>query len=315
MKFLPVALCFLAIGVIALLFLSRFLSSGGPVVDLEKRQPASASEPDAGANGRLRFCVATIVSAEETFGSYRELVRRVGQLVGRDAVLVMRPSYLEVREALAAGTVDVAMVCTGTYVYARQKRLADLLVTPKYLSGPSYQGLIIVPSASTAKTVDDLRGRVMAFTDPESLTGRVLPTAMLLDRDLRPRDFFGKILFTGSHDLAIQAMASGVADAAAVNSLVLGRMLQSSPTLSSQVRTIWRSECFGNPPVLVPKTVSQELRNALKGVFLSLHDDSEGRGILARLGIEQFVEPDEEVYESAFRLHERVRLAGEDWRP
>ncbi len=147
----------------------------------------------------------------------------------------------------------------------------------------------------------------MAFTDPESHTGRDVLCAMLAERGLRPDSFFGKVIFTGNHDRSIEAVAHGIVDAATVHGCVLELAKREDKSLGERVRTIWASETFGPPPIVVPVTVDAGLRSSLREAFLALDKDQEGRAILAPLGISRFVEPRPEDYTSAIALLERLR--------
>jgi len=97
----------------------ELLGCGEPFVDTSRRMESTDSVPSLQpADGRLRFAVATMVSAQATFSAYRQLVQRICRDVGRGEAFVLRPSYAEVRSELEHGRVDVAFVCTGTYVHS-----------------------------------------------------------------------------------------------------------------------------------------------------------------------------------------------------
>jgi phosphonate transport system substrate-binding protein len=153
------------------------------IVDSTVPQPTQDSS-------KLRFAVASMVSAEETFITYRRLVQRICRDVGRGDAFIVRPSYRAVREALEQEKVDVAFVCTGTYVRSLNSGKIRLLVQPEFADGLEYRSVIIVPHTSQHKTLDDLRGATMAFTDPESNTGHFVPSAAILDKGYKPADFF-----------------------------------------------------------------------------------------------------------------------------
>ncbi len=293
------------IGVSAVGGVAHVLQSRAPFVDLSER--SEWPEPLAGArDSRLRFAVATMVSAEATFSTYRRLVQKIGRSVGREATFVLRPSYAEVGRALEQGQVDVAFVCTGTYVHSLAQNRTKLLVQPEFEDGLQYRSLLIVPAGSSARSLEDLRGAVMAFTDPESNTGCLVPRAMLAERGSSPRSFFRKVVFTGSHDHSIQATALGIVDVAAVDELVWASAKRESPSLADDVRVIWTSEVFGPPPIVVPRALDAALESSLREAFLALDQDEEGSAILSAIGIKRFVPPRPEDYRSVVELHSRL---------
>ena len=190
-----------------------------------------------------------MVSAEATFSTYRSFVQEVSRLVGRQTRFVSRPLYAEDRRGLEQGEVDVALVCTGTYVHAMPGKTLKLLVQPQFREGLEYRSLLIVPAKSPAEKLADLKGAAMAFIDPESNTGCLVPSAALAEMGWAPRSCFCKVSFTGSHDRSIQAVALGLADAAVVDSLVWESVKAQDPSVADHVKVIWASEPFGPPPI------------------------------------------------------------------
>ncbi|NIA07431.1 MAG: phosphate/phosphite/phosphonate ABC transporter substrate-binding protein [Actinobacteria bacterium] len=279
-------------------------SPRGPVIDMARRVMQHKTPAD---DKRLRFAIATMVSPQATFASYRRMVELIGHEVGLKGGIVLRPTYRQVRESLEKESVDVAFVCTGTYVHGRDSGLIELLAQPQFKAGLSYRCVIIVPRDSSVLEWDDLKGKTMAFTDPESNTGSLVPRAALITRGYKPAEFFGKIIFTGSHDRSVRAVANCVVDAAAVDSLVFYPMINKDPSLSKKVRVIWTSEPFGPPAIVVPTNLDAGLKAALRQVLFSFHKTSEGSEILAAMGIERFRPPRKDDYDSAYALFKSVQ--------
>ena len=103
-----------------------------PKVDLHTQVPAVQATTTAPNTKSLRFAVASMVSAEQTFSMYQRLVQRIGRDAGREDVFVLRPSYSDVRQSLEKSQVDVAFVCTGTYVHT-------LPASNRGLTDPTYE--------------------------------------------------------------------------------------------------------------------------------------------------------------------------------
>jgi len=300
-----------ALGIAVLHGVLAWSAAREPYIDLTRHGAAMPAVPtQTGQEAPLRFAVAAMVSAEATFSTYHQLVDRVCRDVGRRRAFVLRPSYTDVRRDIEEGHVDIALVCTGTYVHSLESRRVRLLVQPEFETGLEYRSLLIVPAASSASGWEDLRGGVMAFTDRESNTGCLVPCSVLADLGCAPRELFRRIIFTGSHDRSIRAVARGVADAAAVDALVWESCLRQDAALAKQAKVIWRSESFGPPPVVVPWQQDEGLVRSLRDAFLALDRDEEGRGMLSRLGIRRFVPARPEDYRSAAELLRRARRGG-----
>jgi len=295
--------------IFAVQFIGGVLQKPEPLVDVfqNKQRINGQTSSSAPLSGRLRFAIAAMVSAEETFSTYNQFVQRISRDIGREDAFFVRPSYEDVRLALMNSEVDVALVCTGTYLNGMDSDSIKLLVQPEFEDGYSYRSILLVPFDSSFQTWEDLQDKVIAFTDPESFTGSVLPSAILASRGHEALSYFEKIIYTGSHDRSIMAVSANVVDAATIDSLVWFSKLQQSPSLQDQIRIIWQSQSFGPPPIVVPKNLDRNLVDDLRRAFLSLHEDAEGRSILSAIGIKRFILPAPKSYDSAMKIYKQYR--------
>ncbi len=278
-----------------------------PKVDLHTQVPSVIAATTAPNAKSLRFAVASMVSAEQTFSMYQRLVQRIGRDAGREDVFVLRPSYSDVRQSLEKGQVDVAFVCTGTYVHTLANQTIKLLAQPVFEKGQQYRCLVIVPAESPVQNIADLENRVMAFTDPESNTGCLVPSHLFYQLGHDPETFFRKIIYTGSHDRSIVAVDRKILDVACIDSLIWFSKLRSEPEFKDRIRVIWQSDPFGPPPIVVPATIDFMLEQKLQTAFLNLHQDEEGRAILSGIGIANFIRPKPENYQSAIALYRELK--------
>jgi phosphonate transport system substrate-binding protein len=169
----------------------------------------------------LRIAVAAVVSPEGTVESYSDLVAYLSDHLDRPVELVQRRTYTEINDLIRTGEVDLAFVCTSAYLVGRQNFGMQLLAAPQIDGEAIYNSMLIVPADSPAQSMADLQGKVFAFTDPISNTGRMYPASLVLELGSTPEQFFSRTFYTYSHDDAIHAVAEGIADGAAVDSLVL----------------------------------------------------------------------------------------------
>lgn len=293
---IPVAI--LAAFVATCLWLSK---RDDPEVKLSDWRP-KLENPSGDGEKKLRFAVASMLGPEETFKTYHDLVHMIGRELDIKGTMIIRPSYAEVRRLLEGSKVDVAFVCTGTYIASLAEKRIELLAAPEFDEGWEYRSSVIVRSDSSIHKPDQLRGRHMAFTDPESNTGCVVPMRLLVPSDETADTYFRRITFTKSHDRAIHAVERGLTDAAAVDHLILKAKLEQDDGLQERLRIVWQSEPFGVPPVVVPHTLDPELKKRLRATFITLSDSPEGEALLDKLHIRRFVKPLPERYESAARV-------------
>ncbi len=285
-----------------------------PDIQFGSVEPASAPIYSPYDTRPLRVAVAAVISPKGNVESYSDLLAYLGRKLGRRVELVQRQTYAEVNDLVKNGNVDLAFVCTSAYVVGQRDFGMELLVAPQVNGGTVYYSLLIVPADSPARSMADLRGKVFAFTDPMSLTGRVYPTSLVKSLDTfagppAPESFFARVFFTYSHDNAVKAVANKVADGANVDSLVYDYLVARDATIAARTRVVHRSPAFGIPPVVVSPNLSLQLKETLRELLLQMHSDSEGEAILRNLMIERFVLVSDRIYDSARALELQVNVA------
>lgn len=281
------------------------------VVDFSKTAPVQRPELKSQGFRPLRVAVGAMVSPKETFIYYRQLLDYIGGKLGREVELVQRKTYVEINELLGNGQIDFAFVCSGPYATGRTKYNLELLATPQVQGSHFYRSYLIVNRASSFQGIEDLRGRSFAFTDPDSNTGKLVPTYWVARMGERPEGFFGKIIYTYSHDNSISATAKGLVDGAAVDGLIWDYYHRKNPAFVSLTRVVMESDPYGIPPLVSSPHVASELKERTRQVLFSMHQESEGRRILDELTIEKFIAPEEDWYEPIRRMQAIVSSMAE----
>lgn len=266
-----------------------------PVVEFGKPVPSPA---EAAAGPELRVAVAAMISPGPTKEYYEEILKLIGKKVGARVVFTQRRTYAQVNEMLEARQIDLAFVCSGPYVLGHAKFGMEMLGVPVVNGGKVYYSYVLAGKDSPYQSFADLKGRKFAFTDPDSNTGCLVPRFMLARLQQSPASYFSETFYTHSHDNSIRAVAEGLADGAAVDSLIWEFMNATDPTYTSRTRVIEKSPPYGIPPVVVHPAMDPQLKRRFKEALLSLHHDPVGASLLARLKIERFEEGDDAMYAS-----------------
>ncbi len=152
-----------------------------------------------------------LLVAGEAFGA------ALGKLVGVPIRVTVASDYAAVVEALRNRTADLAFVHPAGYVLANREAKAMIVAKDQWHGNTSYTSRIYVRKESGLKSLDDLRGKTIAFVDPSSTSGYVYPMVMLIEKGLvrnkDPKTFFKEFVFSGSHDAGLQALLNGHVDA------------------------------------------------------------------------------------------------------
>lgn len=261
----------------------------------------------------VKAAIASVVSPKESYAYYEEMVQYISKKLGGTVKIVQKRSYSEVNELIKNNEIDFAFVCSGAYIDGNKEFGMKLLVAPKMYGRTTYNSYIIVQNNSNYTNFIELRGKRFAFSDPLSNSGKLYPAYRLALMNETPESFFGadekgrnNSFFTYSHDSSIISVAEGLAEGAAVDSLVYEYMRNTKPEVISKTRMLEFSPPFGIPPVVVPKDIDPFLEQRLKDIFLNMDKDEEGRGILLKIKIDKFVNIEDNAYDSVREMRKRT---------
>jgi phosphonate transport system substrate-binding protein len=257
---------------------------------------------------KVRIAVGGMITPKEGVVYYRDLLRYIQDRIGKKIQYVDRESYAEINEMLETGKLEAAFVCSGPYTSGRKRFGLELLVAPQAYGATVYYSYILVAKDSAVSSFAELRGKKFAFTDHLSNTGTLVPTYMLAKMNETPEGFFKKVIFTMSHDKSIKAVAQGIVDGAAVDSLIWEYLNATNPEFTSKTRILKKSPPYAIPPVAVPRNLDPGFREKLKQAFLKAHLDSKGQAILRKMKIDKFVEIDDSAYDSVRAMQEWIEM-------
>ncbi|MCG2774241.1 MAG: phosphate/phosphite/phosphonate ABC transporter substrate-binding protein [Desulfobacterales bacterium] len=256
----------------------------------------------------FRVAVGAMISPKETFVYYRQLLDYVGRHLGRDIEFIQRKTYGEVNELFGNDKIDLAFICSGPYAIGKEKYGFELLAAPEVQGSHFYQSYLIVNKDSSFHRFEDLRGRVFAFTDPDSNTGRLVPIYWLMQMKEQPENFFSKTVYTYGHDNSILAVDRALVDGACVDGLIWEYYAHKNPVFTSRTRIIKKSEPYGIPPLVASGSLPSDIKQHIRHLLFSMHQDPGGQRILKELMIDKFIMPQEEWYESIRRMKNKVTM-------
>lgn len=273
--------------VLHLLRLLRFLVV---FLALSAAHPASANE--ALRPYRIGMTPAFLHNQHSMLAEWKTYLERKLQ---RPVIFIQRDSYRETMDLIDKGSLDFAWLCD--YPYLALGKAVRLLTVASYQSRPFYRSYLIVPARdSMTRSIVDLKGKVFAFADPHSNTGYVVPRHLLKTAGINASAHFRKTFFTWSHAKAIEAVASGLAQGANVDSYVWDSLQKVDPQLAARTRIVWKSEEFGFPPIVADQRVGDEDFEAFQKALFGMGNDPAGRALLAKLNLDGFIAGSPELY-------------------
>ena len=191
---------------------------------------------------------------------------------------------------------DVAFMCAPSFIWLR-----DLQPPPVELLGvlpvfddernqgqPVYFCDVVVRNDGPIHAFSELEGGSWAYNDACSLSGYYSLLNKLAESDV-DETYFDNIFCSGSHLDSIEAVLSGEADAAAIDSNVLRIRHREVPALCSKLRVIESWGPFPIQPVVVSSVLPSRLKQRLRAAFLATEENQRTHQILKEFGLTRFV--------------------------
>jgi len=217
--------------------------------------------------------------------------------LGRPVSFIQRGSYREINELVLGGKLDFAWICG--YPYVRNRREMRLLAVPVYHGKPFYQSYLIVPKSDRGtRYFTDLRGKIYAYSDPDSNSGFLYPQYSLLRAGENPATFFSRTFFTWAHRKVVEAVGVGLAQGGSVDGYVYDTLALVHPEWTEKTRVAHRSPLFGHTPFVARHDIPERDFHSMQDILVSMRNDQEGTQLLRSLNLDGFTPGDSHLYDS-----------------
>jgi phosphonate transport system substrate-binding protein len=120
--------------------------------------------------------------------------------------------YDGVIQGLLGGTLDMAWLGASAYakIFLTDPAAVDLALTKQNVDGSTgYYSIGFARKDSGIVTIEDAKGKVFAFADPNSTSGYLVPGAELTAAFGPLDQFFSEVKFSGGHEQTIVGVANG----------------------------------------------------------------------------------------------------------
>lgn len=253
----------------------------------------------ATTDGPIRIALTKAVFVDDSVAHDR-WARYLEKRLQRPVQFVQRKTYNDIQQLLRLGEVDFAWICGYPYVLGERESYLKYVATPTIHGDTSYKIYLIVPSNSPARSLADLRGKIFAFSDPDSVSFHALVDGFVdNDKPIQNLDEFFKIhFFTYDHVSTIQAVADGLADGGSVDSHVWEAQIQLNPTLTSRARVVATSEQYALPPIVASWRTPNTLVEQAAKIFENMEHDPEGKAILELLQATRFITLPQTIFDT-----------------
>ncbi|MBB3291794.1 phosphonate transport system substrate-binding protein [Mitsuaria sp. BK045] len=238
------------------------------------------------ASAQPRALTIGLIPAEDSqamIESSRQVLDALQQQLGMPVKPFVATDYNGVIEALRAKKLDVAYLGPFSYVLASSVAEVEAfsVAVTKKTGQSAYRSVILARKDSGLRSVAELKGRNFAFVDPSSASGHLFPKAGLQQTGLDPDAYFGRVVFSGSHDASILAVANRKVDAAAVADRIFNGAVAKGTVKQDDFVVLWSSRPIPESPMVWRKDLDPALKEKLAKALANLKDVKWGdQGVL-----------------------------------
>lgn len=198
----------------------------------------------------LKFGVLSGENEKDRIARYTPLETYLEAQLGVEVEIFTAGNYDGVIQALAADQIEIARL--GSSSYAAAYTATDGGVVPaltdiKKDGTTGYYSIVVTRCDSGIKSLEDAKGKIHAFADPDSTSGYAVPYWNMVNKEgFVPEEHFGTVTFGGSHEADVQGVFNGTFDTASTyqNNDVNGiyqRMEAKGMIEAGQICKIWES--------------------------------------------------------------------------
>ena len=188
--------------------------------------------------------------------------------LGVEVEIFTAGNYDGVIQAISADQIEIARFGSSSYAAAytaTNGNVVPTLTTLKQDGTTGYYSIVVTRCDSGIKNLEDAKGKVHAFADPDSTSGYAVPYFNMVNKEgFKPEDHFGTVSFSGSHEAGVQGVVNGTFDTAATYqnndaSGVYQRMVDKGMIEADQVCKIWESPEITSGPWTFRANLPQEM--------------------------------------------------------
>ncbi|NBA95860.1 phosphonate ABC transporter substrate-binding protein [Pseudomonas sp. R5(2019)] len=217
---------------------------------------------------------------EELIKHFEPMRAHLEHKLGVKVKMFTATDYAGVIEAMRKKRLDIAWLGPLSYILAEKEAGAEAFAVGVNTDGSStYRSIYVVPQDSPARTLEDLKGKSVAFVEPASTSGNLVPSFMLKQRTGQtPAQFFGKFTYAGSHDAAQMAVKNHAVDAIAANDISYKNLLAKGMISEQSNRILETSAPIPDSPLTYRQDLDPALKQKIREAFYEAHKEIQVSG-------------------------------------
>lgn len=249
------------------------------------------------------------------------LAKDLGKVINMEVKEIQASDYTAIIEALRTGKADMAYM--GALAVAMGAERAG--VTPIVMKAPNgdkaqavYHSVFVTQKDNNEiNSIKDFKGKTIAFVDPDSTSGNLVPTSEIMkafpDLHLTNEkihtngEFFEAVSFSGKHQAGLQAVIKGDVDIVPISDQIMASEFKNGNADENAVKVVHSSAAIPAEAMVVSKTVNDDLKKTLTK-FLVEYNNKDYFDKVIKKADARFVECSMEDYQPIVELNKNINV-------
>ena len=183
-------------------------------------------------------------------------------------------------EGLTNQSIDLAYLSASGAIKALDRGVADILLAGEIDGNPYYLSYWVALKDRPYQSIEELRGKPIAFASKTSTSGFLIPLQDLYEKGLlaenaQPETFSGEgnVYYGVGYVSAIERVLAGEAEAAAVSYYVLDKNKHLTEAQRTRLKKIASQGPVPTHTLAVRRTLPYEVRTKLQEALLALNEE------------------------------------------
>ncbi|MFT5047190.1 MAG: phosphonate transport system substrate-binding protein [Porticoccaceae bacterium] len=229
-------------------------------------------------------------NAQDRMNSFTCLQDYTKEALGVEVKLFAPADYNGVIQGLLGGTLDMAWLGASSYAatYLQNPEAVEPVLVKVNMDGSiGYHSIGFARTESKIMSLDDMKGKVFGFGDPNSTSGYLIPSIEIPEvtgASMESGDYFGEVKFTGGHEQTIVAVFNGDIDGGVTwadgqgnwedgyNSGALRKAVDSGLVDMNELVEIWKSKVIPEGPVVLRKSLPDDVKAKMTALVDGLYE-------------------------------------------
>lgn len=273
--------------------------------------------------GKKTFIIAYAPneSTTDSTDARSTLAKDLGKVINMEVKEIQASDYTAIIEALRTGKADMAYM--GALAVAMGAERAG--VTPIVMKAPNgdkaqavYHSVFVTQKDNNEiNSIKDFKGKTIAFVDPDSTSGNLVPTSEIMkafpDLHLTNEkihtngEFFEAVSFSGKHQAGLQAVIKGDVDIVPISDQIMASEFKNGNADENAVKVVHSSAAIPAEAMVVSKTVNEDLKKTLTK-FLVEYNNKDYFDKVIKKADARFVECSMEDYQPIVELNKNINV-------